>query len=169
MKRAGDGDEEITAISNRENSIGQSTQERTPWSKRSASRTCRALKSVRLARSTPLVSPSTTVLRTISTYNFLISFERLSVPFASSTERTKLFIRRDIVNNDYNYNGYHIYCKPFKRATRRAFQSYSSLVRSFVAEKLGPRSKSAEPQNRLGNLSAIAKILGSKRGKNQHS
>src|SRR4029077_20409271 len=97
MKRAGDGDEEITAISNRENSIGQSTQERTPWSKRSASRTCRALKSVRLARSTPLVSPSTTVLRTISTYNFLISFERLSVPFASSTERSKLFIRRDIV------------------------------------------------------------------------
>jgi hypothetical protein len=112
---------ERTAISNRENSIGQSAQKRTCWSKRSASRTCRAVMSVRSAISTPLESLSATALRTISTNNFLTSLTP-SVPFAWCAERTKFYISRRLTHNCRNYNNYCSYCNPRGRARPRLFK-----------------------------------------------
>jgi hypothetical protein len=112
---------ERTAISNRENSIGQSAQKRTCWSKRSASRTCRAVMSVRSAISTPLESLSATALRTISTNNFLTSLTP-SVPFAWRAERTKFSISRRLTHNYKNYNNYCSYCNPRGGARPRLFK-----------------------------------------------
>jgi hypothetical protein len=132
---------ERTAISNRENSIGQSAQKRTCWSKRSASRTCRAVMSVRSAISTPLESLSATALRTISTNNFLTSLTP-SVPFAWCAERTKFYISRRLTHNCRNYNNYCSYCNPRGKGATEAIQSPGAFASGETIVPETPRTLS---------------------------